>query len=60
MTFRVVYSSRQDPVRTELADAPVEQAAGPIADQLAVLCRDAGGDRILYNNVGEFTRSLRD
>ena len=60
MKFRTVYSSRRDPVRTELTDAPVESAAGPIAAQLDILCGNATrAARRSFNNVGEFTRALR-
>lgn len=46
MKFTMVYSGRRDPVRTELANAPVERAGAPVAAQLDVLCdRPAGGAR---------------
>ena len=62
MKFRMVYSSRHDPVRTELTNAPVESSDGAIAAQLAILCgrNDTRAAPRLFNNVGEFTRGLRE
>jgi hypothetical protein len=63
MKFRTVFSGRRDPVRTEVEHAPVERGGRAVEAQLDLLC-DSGETartaRRSYNNVGEFTRRLRE
>ncbi len=60
MKFRIDYSGRRDPVRTQLADARAETDRNPaVAEQLDILCGEPGSRRMrTYNHLGEFTREV--
>lgn len=63
MKFKTVFSGRRDPVRTEIEHAPVERGGRAVEAQLNLLCgsgETARTARRSYNNVGEFTRQLRE
>lgn len=61
MKFRIAYSGRRDPVRTQLADARAETDRNPaVAEQLDILCGEQGSRRVrTFNHLGEFTREFR-
>lgn len=61
MKFRIAYSSRRDPVRTQLNNARAETDRNPaVAEQLDILCSEQGSQRTrTFNHLGEFTRESR-
>lgn len=58
MKFRIAYSGRRDPVRTQLSDARAESDRSPaVAEQLDILCGESGSHRMrAFNHLGEFKR----